>query len=280
MTHTKDKALKLLDALKVKYSDVIYSTSPSLAAQFENGIAGIEQALAHEALDKNAENARELGLDYEPVLKDNSNYRYDPPVAEPVVWKWHQAPAKTSWGHDMVVADLAIDKDNTASVYCERDQTAKVEAMLNPPAAPVQEPVDRNIITRFLADKGVYLAKESIDELICRLSPAQPASVLNEKPFTAELASCSEAEKAKLFEELRNTRLAPVLSAGPITPEMANWSEADKAKLVSVIEKHAAQPAVPLTREQCLHLEVHPMMTIEQVVRVVEAAHGITKGQK
>jgi hypothetical protein len=35
------------------------------------------------ALDKKAENARELGLDYEPVLKDNSNYRYDPPEAQP-----------------------------------------------------------------------------------------------------------------------------------------------------------------------------------------------------
>jgi hypothetical protein len=93
-------------------------------------------ALVNIALDKKAENARELGLDYEPVLKDNSNYRYDPPVAEPVAWRWHQAPVKTSWGHDMVVADLAIDKDNTVSVYCERDQTAKVEAMFNPPAAP------------------------------------------------------------------------------------------------------------------------------------------------
>jgi hypothetical protein len=41
-----------------------------------------------------------------------------------------------------------------------------------PPAAPVQEPVDRNIITRFLADKGVYLAKESVDELMKRLAPA------------------------------------------------------------------------------------------------------------
>jgi hypothetical protein len=62
------------------------------------------------------------------------------PVQEPVAWKWHQAPVKTSWGHDMAVADLAIDKDNTVSVYCERDQTAKVEAMLAPPAqtAPVQ----------------------------------------------------------------------------------------------------------------------------------------------
>jgi hypothetical protein len=37
-----------------------------------------------QALDQKADNARELGLDYEPVLKDNSNYRLDPPVAEPV----------------------------------------------------------------------------------------------------------------------------------------------------------------------------------------------------
>jgi hypothetical protein len=46
----------------------------------DKAITAIKQA---QALDKMAENARELGLDYEPVLKDNSNYRYDPPVAEP-----------------------------------------------------------------------------------------------------------------------------------------------------------------------------------------------------
>jgi hypothetical protein len=63
------------------------------------------------------------------------------PVQEPVVWKWHQAPVKTSWGHEMVVADLAIDKDNTVSVYCERDQTAKAEAMFTPPAAQRQRVV-------------------------------------------------------------------------------------------------------------------------------------------
>ena len=61
--------------------------------------------------------------------------RESTPPTVPVAWKWHQAPVKTSWGHDMVVADLAIDKDNTVSVYCERDQTAKVEAMFTPPAA-------------------------------------------------------------------------------------------------------------------------------------------------
>jgi energy-converting hydrogenase A subunit M len=55
------------------------------------------------------------------------------PVQEPVAWKWHQAPVKTSWGHEMVVADLAIDKDHTVSVYCERDQITKVEAMFSTP---------------------------------------------------------------------------------------------------------------------------------------------------
>jgi hypothetical protein len=59
-------------------------------------------------------------------------------VQKPVAWRWHQAPVKTSWGHEMVVADLAIDKDNTVSVYCERDQIVKVEAMFNSPAAQRQ----------------------------------------------------------------------------------------------------------------------------------------------
>jgi hypothetical protein len=35
----------------------------------------------------------------------------------------------------------------------------------------------------------------------------------------------------------------------------------------------------PLTRQQCLHLDVHPLMTIEQIVCVVEAEHGI-KGKQ
>ena len=58
---------------------------------------------------------------------------------EPVAWMWHQAPVKTQWGDDMVVADIAIDKDHTVSIYCERDQAAKVAAMFTPPAAQ-QEP--------------------------------------------------------------------------------------------------------------------------------------------
>jgi len=45
-------------------------------------------------------------------------------------------------------------------------------------------------------------------------------------------------------------------------------------QLVALFEGQAVQRQ-PLTRQQCLQLAVHPLMTIEQVVRVVEAAHGI-----
>lgn len=43
--------------------------------------------------------------------------------------KWQQAPVKTQWGDDMVVASVAIDNDHTLSLYCERDQVPKVDAM-------------------------------------------------------------------------------------------------------------------------------------------------------
>jgi hypothetical protein len=45
--------------------------------------------------------------------------------------KWQQAPVKTQWGDEMVVASIEIDKDHTVDLYCERDQTAKVEAMFS-----------------------------------------------------------------------------------------------------------------------------------------------------
>ena len=43
--------------------------------------------------------------------------------------KSQQAPVKTQWGDDMVVASVAIDKDHTVCLYCERDQAPKVETM-------------------------------------------------------------------------------------------------------------------------------------------------------
>ena len=52
-----------------------------------------------------------------------------PAQQEPVALKWQQAPIRTAWGDEMVVASVAIDKDHTLSLYCERDQAPKVEAM-------------------------------------------------------------------------------------------------------------------------------------------------------
>lgn len=45
---------------------------------------------------------------------------------------WNKAPVKTQWGHDMVETCVALDKDHTLSLYCERDQTDKVQKALKP----------------------------------------------------------------------------------------------------------------------------------------------------
>ena len=171
-------------------------------------ITAIKAALANEALERKAENARELGLDYEPYGFEASMYsndrmkvdsvtgnvsigtvkkpcglecdctdvckqddykalwqqmcercdELDKKLAqqehEPVALKWNQAPVKTSWGDGMVVADIAIDKDHTASIYCERDQTAKVEAMFT---QPQQEAKDEPVAWR---DAAIRLGEE------------------------------------------------------------------------------------------------------------------------
>ena len=58
--------------------------------------------------------------------------RRSEPEPEPVALKWSPAPRKTEWGFGMVCADVEIDRDHTLTLYCEEDQTAKVDAMLSP----------------------------------------------------------------------------------------------------------------------------------------------------
>jgi hypothetical protein len=48
-------------------------------------------------------------------------------MTEPI--QWSDAPDRTSWGACMRVADIEIDKDHTLTLYCEEDQTTKVDAM-------------------------------------------------------------------------------------------------------------------------------------------------------
>jgi hypothetical protein len=68
---TKDEALRLaLEALTNAYwpteSDLMPTHNIKECAE---AITAIKEALANEALDKMAENARELGLDYEPAQR-------------------------------------------------------------------------------------------------------------------------------------------------------------------------------------------------------------------
>ena len=74
----KDEALKLAleyaNAKATWYVESLYGTSKSYTAEKEREMQlaekAIREALADSALDRMAENARELGLDYEPAQKD------------------------------------------------------------------------------------------------------------------------------------------------------------------------------------------------------------------
>ena len=83
--------------------------------------------------------AKEWGM-LDPVdpLRDLLSDVFDALEQKPVALRWQQAPIRTAWGDDMVVANVAIDNDHTLSLYCERDQTPKIDAMF---AHPQQEPV-------------------------------------------------------------------------------------------------------------------------------------------
>jgi len=63
--------------------------------------------------------------------------------------EWQQAPVKTQWGDDMMVASVAIDKDHTVDLYCEREQTPKVEAMF-----AQQEPVAKKTRIGLVTSSG------------------------------------------------------------------------------------------------------------------------------
>jgi hypothetical protein len=105
-----------------------------------------------QALDKMAENARELGLDYEPVLKDNSNYRYDPPVAEPVAYLCENAV-----GHKYFRWKKPSSTFKPIALYT------------TPPAASVLEGRDWSLLEATQESLREHMAE------IKRLKAAQPA---------------------------------------------------------------------------------------------------------
>ncbi len=75
---TKDEALKLaleaLEAVAIQ-GDVACVVTPEKEIYLKPVITAIKEALANDALEKKAENARELGLDYEPVIDKSAAVR-------------------------------------------------------------------------------------------------------------------------------------------------------------------------------------------------------------
>ena len=101
----------------------------------------------------------------------------------------------------------------------------------------------------------------------------------------------AEAERNNILADIEAVKEALAQPEQEPVQWGVDWGRAGETPCVSIIKRtpnggievvavEYGPPAQrkPLTRQQCLHLDVHPLMTIEQVVRVVEAAHGI-KGE-
>jgi hypothetical protein len=122
-----------------------------------------------QALDKKAENARELGLDYAPVLKDNSNYRYDPPVAEPVAYLCENAV-----GHKYFRWKKPSSTFKPIALYT------------TPPAAAVLEGRDWSLLEATQESLREHMAE------IKRLKEAQPAPVQEPSGFFRHEDVCGD----------------------------------------------------------------------------------------
>ena len=78
---TKDEALKL--ALEALEGIHVGNMTPMAEINWNKAILAIKEALANEALEKKAENARELGLDYEPDKNEfNPDYNTEAVLVE------------------------------------------------------------------------------------------------------------------------------------------------------------------------------------------------------
>jgi hypothetical protein len=144
----------------------------------------IEQAERQQALDKKAENARELGLDYEPVpwienmTIDSTNELSKPttPVQEPVAdsafEKWWDEEGSAAPKHRL---DCEEHCYQIAKIAWSNGAYKAQESY--PPAAPVQEPVaNAKAIAECLAVlrpavKGKWPHEHALEELACYTTP-------------------------------------------------------------------------------------------------------------
>jgi len=82
---------------------------------------------------------------------------------------WHDAPIRTEWGHDMVVATVALGKDHSADLYCERSKTAEAEALLHKPWVgltdeEITEGIEQSWVTEQAFQSAVWWAEAKLKD--------------------------------------------------------------------------------------------------------------------
>jgi hypothetical protein len=218
---TKDEALDLaLEALKHLQPTAL--TSFYTIGARDKAITAIKQA---RALDKMAENARALGLDYEPVPVQEFSYKgpeelwlqlhgdcSDDELTDPVdytddsvTWCWHQI---NNSDVRYVRADIATPPAQPAPVqscYCPNcEAMGKELAALKAQPAPVQEPV----AYRTWVDGWQYTETAGDGEALCLCTPpaAQRQWVgLDDDDISALGLSIAKAKALESLLKRRNT---------------------------------------------------------------------------
>ena len=180
-----------------------------------------------------AENARELGLlprsggDYEPVMKDNSNYRYDPPIAEPVIFY-----RCNGCGH-------AYEQVHPTSCDCmEAGGFDRVEYYTTPPAQPAP----------YVASQLVQQSRSDVEPVAWMWEQRAARSSSGIGGWDKLILFCKPVDDP--FVEKRN--LAPLYTTPPAQPLLK-----------------------PLTKDQITKFYGGDSPLVFQIIREVEAHHGI-----
>jgi hypothetical protein len=291
---TKDEALKLAleelencaDLLKV-FEAPIDSCVGATMLQAEAAITAIKQA---RALDKMAENARELGLDYEPADGTQvSKVWWDGEklMAKPIPLVDFYQPVQDSTCNETLRA-----QDKAYPRTCKKcGEGPCIGAPKQPPAAqpaPVQEPVGIKGYAMALNEVALQLRDRYKTDLLSTplwaefekarnkfassvaAPPKQPAPV-QEPVQEPEIVQRVKRYAGQTMRTARN----PNITARECI-ELANWIAKGQP---------AAQPAVPLTDEQINAIRFSiPTKAVTQrdfeLARAIESAHGIReKGQ-
>ena len=129
MTDLHTAAKLALEALE--YIEHNYMSLPAPATQ---AITALRQALANEALDKMAENARELGLDYEPAQQE--------PVAVKQMMRWVDSLKTLSDNGIHMKIPSGLSAGTCWELAIELEQFIKsTRPQARDPEQPAQEPV-------------------------------------------------------------------------------------------------------------------------------------------